>query len=244
MPTTTERRHHYQTFTAQVHQLCTDPGVRRTLRDGRGRPVKDCLDLHRYLTRRTAGHGARRAHYTVAALIALADPPDPRPAGEHHQAEEQNQEEHHQHAHHCADTAPHHPEPAPPHPESHAPDRLDDRTPPARPSTGPAEENPYQGAAWHQRPNLGTTLATAVQAADYNPARTEEMLRVLVHLGDDQLHRRLPSLVKRLLDNGLTPDWTVLLDDLAQRPYDRNPVGTRWLDAFYLHPAHHTPGLT
>ncbi|MGX8910211.1 type I-E CRISPR-associated protein Cse2/CasB [Streptomyces netropsis] len=230
MPTITERRRHYQDFTAQVRQLCTDPGVRRTLRGGRGRPVEDCLDIHRYLARRTAAHGARRAHYTVAALIALADPLEPHGTDE---PEENHADERNRYAaKHCAGAAPR-PTERLPESKGPAPGEPAGQFQSAQAST---EDNPFQGAAWLQRTNLGATLATAVRDADYNEARTDEMLRTLVRLGDDQLHRRLPSLIKRLLDNGLTPDWAVLLDDLAQRYYDRNAVGTRWLDAFYLHP--------
>ncbi|GAA0439779.1 type I-E CRISPR-associated protein Cse2/CasB [Streptomyces luteireticuli] len=217
MPTLSERRRHYEAFTAHATLLCTDPGVRRALRDGRGRPVEDCLGLHRHLTRHTAGHGARRAHYTVASLIALADPPTPRPPTEPH-------------------PTPEHPAPAAPGAltTTPAPTPGDPPPPPSAADTGTNNPDPYRSSIWRCHPNLGTTLATAVRRAGYNESRTEETLHLLVRLGDDQLHRRLPSLTKRLLDDGLTPRWPVLLDDLAQRTYDRNPVGTRWLDAFYL----------
>ncbi|MCW1100338.1 type I-E CRISPR-associated protein Cse2/CasB, partial [Streptomyces sp. RS2] len=89
-------------------------------------------------------------------------------------------------------------------------------------------------AAWYARPNLGATLATAVRRAGHQAERTESLLHVLTRLSDDQLHRRLPAPVTRLLQDGITPDWAVLLNDLVQRPYHRDKVGLRWRDAFYL----------
>ncbi|MGJ3558113.1 type I-E CRISPR-associated protein Cse2/CasB [Streptomyces sp. INA 01156] len=84
------------------------------------------------------------------------------------------------------------------------------------------------------RPNLGATLATAVRKAGHGAERTEDLLSVLTRLSDDQLHRRLPAPVTRLLKEGITPDWGVLLHDLVQRPHQRDQVGLRWRDAFYL----------
>ncbi|MGW6898983.1 type I-E CRISPR-associated protein Cse2/CasB [Streptomyces sp. NPDC054919] len=79
--TTTERRAHYDQFVTQVRDLCTTPRIRAALAKSRGRRVQQCLEAHRYLSKLTHAHGARRAHYTVAALIAL-EPPNrhsPRP---------------------------------------------------------------------------------------------------------------------------------------------------------------------
>ncbi|MEU7213488.1 type I-E CRISPR-associated protein Cse2/CasB [Streptomyces sp. NPDC044989] len=95
----------------------------------------------------------------------------------------------------------------------------------------PPEPDP---AAWYARPNLGATLAAAVRRAGHGAERTESLLHVLTRLSDDQLHRRLPAPVTRLLQDGITPDWAVLLNDLVQRPYRRDKVGLRWRDAFYL----------
>ncbi|MGI5473352.1 type I-E CRISPR-associated protein Cse2/CasB [Streptomyces sp. CA-132043] len=79
MATRDEHRQHYDAFVTQIQELCQTPAIRHTLATGRGRPIAQCLDLHKYLSRRTSGHGARRAHYTVAALIALdrASLPEP-----------------------------------------------------------------------------------------------------------------------------------------------------------------------
>ncbi|MFE2601024.1 type I-E CRISPR-associated protein Cse1/CasA [Streptomyces sp. NPDC059396] len=120
-------------------------------------------------------------------------------------------------------------------------DPLDDaraaHAPNAEPASEPAatgnDTEPYEPAAWRERPNLGATLAHAVQTAGFNETRTDELLAVMVRLGDNQLHRRLPALTGRLVDAGLIPDWMVLLDDLAQRTHDQGRVATRWQDAFY-----------
>ncbi|MEV6886160.1 type I-E CRISPR-associated protein Cse2/CasB [Streptomyces sp. NPDC051135] len=98
----------------------------------------------------------------------------------------------------------------------------------------PASPPKPDPAAWYARPNLGATLATAVRRAGHGAERTESLLHVLTRLSDDQLHRRLPAPVTRLLQDGITPDWAVLLNDLVQRPYRRDKVGLRWRDAFYL----------
>ncbi|MEV7283029.1 type I-E CRISPR-associated protein Cse2/CasB [Streptomyces sp. NPDC093252] len=225
MPTAAERRRHYQHFTDEILELCTDPGIRKDLQDGRGRPVKECLRLHRYLTVRTTGHGQRRAHYTVASLIAQADPLDalrPRPANTPHPAHES-------------------PAPAPPQPSPDQPGGSTPPTPSRTPPDGPAPTpdgpppDPWTAAVWRKRPNLGVTLAHAVRRADFNEQRTDDLLHVIVRVGDDHLHQHLlPSLTSRLLRAGHPWDWPVLLDDLASRVFDPDQVATRWLDAFYL----------
>ncbi|SDS49903.1 CRISPR-associated protein Cse2 (CRISPR_cse2) [Streptomyces sp. TLI_053] len=189
MATAPEHRRHCQDFVTDIAALCTRPGIRAVLKRGRGRPVEDCLDLTPHLSRLTRGHGARRAHYTVAALIALTTPTVPA-----------------------------------------ATDPFDENTTPAA-DTG---EDPYRTPAWRRRPDLGTTLATAARDHGFNPGRTEDDLKVLVRLGEDQTHRRLPALAERLAAAGLRPDWAVLLDDLAVRAHTAGQVGTRWLDNFYL----------
>ncbi|MGI5401469.1 hypothetical protein ACQEVG_38085 [Streptomyces sp. CA-135486] len=234
MSTAAERRRHYQDFTAEVLELCTDLGVRRDLQDGRGRPVKECLRMHKYLTVRTAGHGQRRAHYTVASLIALADPLEalrtrPTPAPRQ-----------------TADELAAQPSPAAPHLSAASPSgtpAVPSRTaadnplpsPSDAPSPGQLDPDAYTATAWRKRPNLGVTMARAVRRADFNEDRTDDLLHVIVRVGDDHLHQHLlPSLTGRLLRAGLVWDWPVLLDDLAVRVFDPDQVATRWLDAFYL----------
>lgn len=232
MPTLAEHRRHYEDYTTAVKDLCTDRGVRRILRDGRGLPVEDCPRLmHRHLTRATAGHGSRRAHYTVAALMALADPlSDVRAAWRN-----------------PGSGTPEPPDmPGPAGAAGPAP-VLAAAVPAAvqaGPSRNPAADIPagtaeagherYRTAVWRRRPNLGVTLADAVNRTGFHPDRTDAHLHLLLKVGDDQLHRRLPSLIRRVLGEGLAPDWPVLLEDLAQYRFDRNRVALRWQDGFYL----------
>ncbi|MGW7721495.1 hypothetical protein ACWGKK_45450, partial [Streptomyces chartreusis] len=79
--TTAQRRAHYDTFVADIINLCTVGGVRPALASGRGRPVEECDRMKPYLVARISGFGARQAHYTVASLIAaqrhLAGQDDP-----------------------------------------------------------------------------------------------------------------------------------------------------------------------
>ncbi|WEH12316.1 type I-E CRISPR-associated protein Cse2/CasB [Streptomyces sp. VNUA24] len=206
MPTAAEHRASCDAFVAHIHLLCTEPGVRVRLSRGRGRPVEECAPMDRYLARRTAHRAGRRAYYTVASLIATAGP----------QA----------------------------HTPGVRPDPDDDAglvtlgddpgarlVAPVEPAPAPSPPDP---AAWFARPNFGATLATAVHRAGHGAVRTEDLLSVLTRLSDDQLHRRLPAPVTQLLKDGITPDWGVLLHDLVQRPHQRDQVGLRWRDAFYL----------
>ncbi|MEV8248589.1 type I-E CRISPR-associated protein Cse2/CasB [Streptomyces rochei] len=206
MPTAAEHRASCDEFVAHIHLLCAEPGIRVRLSQGRGRPVEECAPMDRYLSRRTAHRQGRRAYYTVASLIAMAGP------------------------------------------QTHTPGvRTDTDTDPA-PHDGPQDDPasilvapiepaptaPPDPTAWYARPNLGATLATAVRRAGHGPERTESLLHVLTRLSDDQLHRRLPAPVTRLMKDSIAPDWGVLLHDLVQRPYRRDQVGLRWRDAFYL----------
>ncbi|MFJ1847422.1 type I-E CRISPR-associated protein Cse2/CasB [Streptomyces sp. NPDC088146] len=206
MTTAAEHRASCDAFVAHVHLLCAEPGVRVRLSRGRGRPVEECAPMDRYLSRRTAHRTGRRAYYTVAGLIATAGP----------QA----------------------------HTPGVRPDPDNDTglmtvgddlgallVAPVEPAPAPSPPDP---AAWFARPNLGATLATAVRKAGHGAERTEDLLGVLTRLSDDQLHRRLPAAVTRLLKDGITSDWGVLLHDLVQRPHHRDQVGLRWRDAFYL----------
>lgn len=209
MPTAAEHRASCDTFVTHIHLLCAEPGIRVHLSHGRGRPVEECAPMDRYLSRRTAHRAGRRAYYTVASLIATAGPqahtPGVRPDPDDGASLMTE----------GADLGvPHVP-----------------LVPLAEPAPAPSPPDP---AAWFARPNLGATLATAVRKAGHGAERTEELLSVLTRLSDDQLHRRLPAAVTRLLKDSITPDWGVLLYDLVQRPHQRDQVGLRWRDAFYL----------
>ncbi|MFI9191094.1 type I-E CRISPR-associated protein Cse2/CasB [Streptomyces californicus] len=209
MPTTAEHRVSCDEFVAHIHHLCAEPGTRVRLSRGRGRPVEECAPMDRYLARHTAHRAGRRAHYTVASLIATAGPQTHTPGVR--------------------------PEPDEPTVLMTPGEGTDT---PGAPLIAPTEPDPAPSApdpaAWFARPNLGATLAAAVRTAGHSASRSEDTLSVLTRLSDDQLHRRLPSTVTRLLKDNVIPDWGVLLYDLVQRPYQRDQVGLRWRDAFYL----------
>ncbi|MGW0939723.1 type I-E CRISPR-associated protein Cse2/CasB [Streptomyces sp. NPDC002666] len=207
MPTAAEHRASCDAFVAHIHLLCADPGTRARLSRGRGRPVEECAPMDRYLSRRTAHRTGRRAYYTVASLIAAAGPQAHTPGVR----PDTDDDSDHMTTGDDSDVllvAPVEPAPTPP----------------------PA----LDAAAWFARPNLGATLATAVHQAGHTADRTEDLLSALTRLSDDQVHRRLPATVTRLLKDGITPDWGVLLHDLVQRLHHRDRVGLRWRDAFYL----------
>ncbi|MFF5931606.1 type I-E CRISPR-associated protein Cse2/CasB [Streptomyces hydrogenans] len=227
MTTPEERRAGYDDFVAYIHDLCAIPGIRTTLAKGRGRPVEQCGPMDRYLTRSTIGRTGRRSYYTVAALIALAGPaahtpgvkPEP-PADDTLTGP-------------AADALGITPSPpdatAPPGSQLPALAAAPDDTSTPSPDTS----HDSSASDWYQRPNLGATLAAAVTTRAHHEERTDAQLHVLTRLGDDQVHRRLPTLTTRLLSDNLTPDWAVLLADLIQRPYQRDTVSLRWRDAFY-----------
>lgn len=210
MPTAAEHRAACDTFVAHIHTLCADPGTRARLSRGRGRPVEECAPMDRYLSRRTSHRRGRRAYYTVASLIALAGPrahtPGVRP----------DPSDHTDHTDHTD------------------PLTLDDGLTGLVAPDAPVPPPVPDVESWFARPNLGATLAAAVRGAGHGQQRTEDLLHVLTRISDDQLHRRLPAPVTRLLNDGLTPDWGVLLADLVQHLYRPEQVGLRWRDAFYL----------
>ncbi|MFE1519602.1 type I-E CRISPR-associated protein Cse2/CasB [[Kitasatospora] papulosa] len=206
MPTAVEHRASCDAFVAHIHLLCAEPGARVRLSRGRGRPVEECAPMDRYLSRRTAHRAGRRAYYTVASLIATAGPQAHTPGVR-------------------------------PDPDDAADLTTLGDSPgvllvaPVEPAPVPSPPDP---ATWFARPNLGATLATAVHQAGHGLERTEDLLSLLTRFSDDQVHRRLPAAVTRLLKDNITPDWGVLLHDLVQRPHHRDQVGLRWRDAFYL----------
>ncbi|MFF4082741.1 type I-E CRISPR-associated protein Cse2/CasB [Streptomyces sp. NPDC001777] len=209
MPTTAEHRASCDAFVAHIHLLCAEPGVRVRLSRGRGRPVEECAPMDRYLARRTAHRAGRRAYYTVASLIASAGPQAHTPGVRPDLDDDTS-------------TVTAKDDPGAPHVAL---------VPLTEPAPAPSPPGPE---TWFARPNLGATLATAVTTAGHSAERTEDLLSVLTRLSDDQLHRRLPATVTRLLKDSITPDWGVLLHDLVQRLHRRDQVGLRWRDAFYL----------
>ncbi|GAA3797447.1 hypothetical protein GCM10022403_034180 [Streptomyces coacervatus] len=78
MPSRDDYRAHCDAYVAAVRDLCTTPEIRSALEDGRGKPVDHCQRLHPCLSRLTHKQPDRRAHYTLACLIAH-ERPDRRP---------------------------------------------------------------------------------------------------------------------------------------------------------------------
>ncbi|MER6561924.1 type I-E CRISPR-associated protein Cse2/CasB [Streptomyces sp. NPDC001027] len=74
MPSRDDYRAHCDAYVAAVRDLCTTPQIRAALETGRGRPVNDCQRLHPFLSRLTRNQPDRRAHYTLACLIAHERP--------------------------------------------------------------------------------------------------------------------------------------------------------------------------
>lgn len=78
MPSRDDYRAHCDAYVAAVRDLCTTAESRAAIESGRGHPVDDCQRLHPFLSRLTRNHPDRRAHYTLACLIAH-ERPDRRP---------------------------------------------------------------------------------------------------------------------------------------------------------------------
>lgn len=75
MATTDSYRAHCDAFTAAVRDLCRTPAARAVLARGHGRPIEECdRRAHGLLAPLARGFGSRRAHWTVAGLIALERP--------------------------------------------------------------------------------------------------------------------------------------------------------------------------
>ncbi|MFF2792838.1 type I-E CRISPR-associated protein Cse2/CasB [Streptomyces sp. NPDC058049] len=234
MPTTEQRRAHYDTFVTQIVELCATKPIRNDLQSGRGRPVEDCDRMQPHLIRHIAGYGARRAHYTTAGLISLhrdldtpytPDRPRRRAASR--------------------DT-----DPARGHLPGHAPagPGTADTRAPAGPGGGdtpapagtPGQPTPtsVEHAAalrWRSRPNLGAGLALAVNRRGFDESRMTDRLKLLTRLPTSQLHPRLWSLAIHLHARGAARlDFAVLLEDLAWWDDDRPRITTRWRESYFL----------
>lgn len=223
--TTEDRRAHYDTFVSQVITMCRVNGIRADLASGRGRPVEDCTRLPEHLTRHIAGFAAPRAHYTVAALIAMQRDL-------------------------ISEDGPYRPESAT---TSSPPRRPSHSTKPgscnAQPSDAPdhsampleqAVSSPAQ--AWRSRPNLGTSLALAVKRHGFDETRMTGHLKVLTRSPTPILHPMLFRLTARLHDRGAARlDFAVLLEDLAWWDYDHKTNAARWRDSYFTTLHTHTP---
>jgi CRISPR system Cascade subunit CasB len=86
---------------------------------------------------------------------------------------------------------------------------------------------------WHQRANLGISLAQAVNQQIIKPGFAEGDLHLMARQSSQAIHPRLPALTRHLLSRGVAVDWAVLLEDLAWWNRDRNRIATRWLEAYF-----------
>ncbi|WP_369387172.1 type I-E CRISPR-associated protein Cse2/CasB [Streptomyces sp. CG1] len=87
--------------------------------------------------------------------------------------------------------------------------------------------------AWYARPNMGASLAAAVNAGLMKPDSAEGDLHLFARQSSDALHTRLPALTRHLLADGITIDWAVLLEDLTWWDRDRDRIATRWLESYF-----------
>ncbi|MFI6340514.1 type I-E CRISPR-associated protein Cse2/CasB [Streptomyces sp. NPDC050535] len=210
--TTAQRRAHYDDFVHQVITLCAVNSIRADLRSGLGRPVAECSRMPEHLTRHIAGFGARRAHYTVAGLIARdRDLP--------HESSPYQPELVTPGTDHTARPAP-------------APDLND-----AAPAPGPAPAPPPGTTArpWRSRPDLGTHLAIAVARYGFKEATMTNRIKTLTQLDTELLHPRLWSLTSHLHSRGIARiDFAVLLEDLAWWDHDQLETAARWRENYFL----------
>lgn len=220
MLTTAQRRTHYDDFVTQVIDLCANNGIRADLTSGRGRPTEECARMQEHLTRYVARYGARRAHYTVAALIAMQP--------------------------HLAGKGPYTPERAAPDGADGistatvrpaTPGQHIDSTPDQ--PAGSAAPEKLQGLAeraiWRRRPNLGASLAIAVARHGFKESSMTGRIKTLTQLSTPLLHPRLWTLGTHLHNRGAARlDFAVLLEDLAWWDDDRPETATRWRESYFL----------
>lgn len=189
---TQQRFEEYDAFVTYVLNECgKSTKARADLRSGLGRPLERCPAMHRYLVPRLREperpgwyDDARRAHYTVASLIA-ARSRRTRDADEEAAAE------------------------------------------------AAAGQLRAADVDWWTRPNLGASLADAVNRQAMKPDSAEGELHLLVRQSAQSVSMRLPSLTRQILDKGVRIDWSVLLYDLSRWDRDRDRTATRLLESYF-----------
>ncbi|MFJ6934774.1 type I-E CRISPR-associated protein Cse2/CasB [Streptomyces sp. NPDC101132] len=108
-----------------------------------------------------------------------------------------------------------------------------------RATAGPRPHNsaPQTGAegppSWWERPNLGASLAEAVNRGLIAARSAESELHLLARVGSDSVHTRLPALIGQITGRGVELDWAVLLHDLAGWDHRQDRIATRWLEAYF-----------
>ncbi|MFE7854036.1 type I-E CRISPR-associated protein Cse2/CasB [Streptomyces sp. NPDC057403] len=211
MPVTTaQRRAHYDDFVRQVITLCAVNGIRADLNSGFGRPVAECSRMPEHLTRHIAGFGGRRAHYTVASLIAL-----------------------HRDLPH--EEGPYQPEQPAPGKDQDATTTPTANTAPVSDPSGSAPAVSMAGRPWRRRPDLGTHLAIAVARYGFKEAIMTNRVKTLTRLDTSLLHPRLWTLTGHLNSRGAARlDFAVLLEDLAWWDDDQLEIAARWRENYFL----------
>jgi CRISPR system Cascade subunit CasB len=101
-------------------------------------------------------------------------------------------------------------------------------------SEEPQREQPQSPAVeWRGRPNLGASLALAVNQHVVKPDSAEGDLHWMVRQSSTAIHPRLPALTRHLLTGGIPVDWAVLLEDLTWWDRSRDRIATRWLESYF-----------
>ena len=97
-----------------------------------------------------------------------------------------------------------------------------------------AREEPQSPAVERKgRPNLGASLALAVNQHVVKPDSAEGDLHWMVRQSSAAIHPRLPALTRHLLTGGVPVDWAVLLEDLTWWDRYRDRIATRWLESYF-----------
>ncbi|WP_371794169.1 type I-E CRISPR-associated protein Cse2/CasB [Streptomyces sp. NBC_01718] len=213
--TTMQRRAHYDDFVAQVIDQCTDNSIRADLASGRGRPWTECDRMQPHLIRLVAGYGARRAHSTVACLIAMQR--------------------------RLTDGGRYLPESASDDPSVDAdgtthpsPSAVDTAAAAPTDNSAPPDTRANPGLLWRMRPNLGTSLAIAVVRHGFDEERMTERLKTLTKLPSELLHPGLWSLTGYLRNHDAARlDFALLLEDLAWWDNDQPEIATRWRESYF-----------
>ncbi|MFE9258603.1 type I-E CRISPR-associated protein Cse2/CasB [Streptomyces sp. NPDC006879] len=86
---------------------------------------------------------------------------------------------------------------------------------------------------WWKRPNLGASLAEAVNKKIIKPDTAEADLHLMARQSSEAIHLRLPALTRQLLGKGVNLDWAVLLHDLTWWNRDQDRIATRWLEGYF-----------
>ncbi|MFI8105421.1 type I-E CRISPR-associated protein Cse2/CasB [Streptomyces sp. NPDC086023] len=98
--------------------------------------------------------------------------------------------------------------------------------------------------SWWERPNLGASLAEAVNRGLIAARSAESELHLLARVGSDSVHTRLPALIGQITGRGVELDWAVLLHDLTGWDYRQDRIATRWLEAYFRVRDRHERSLT